>query len=48
VVGSELQSVEASGYAMDTPTQRINQFFYRFGGVCLLSALLLSWLSSSL
>lgn len=48
VVGSELQSVETSGYAMDTPTQRINQFFYRFGGVCLLSALLLSWLSSSL
>jgi hypothetical protein len=48
VVGGELQSVEASGYAMDTPTQRINQFFYRFGGACLLSALLLSWLSSGL
>ncbi len=48
LAGSELQSLDAAGYAMDAPTQRINQFFYRFGAVCLLSALLLSWLSSGL
>lgn len=48
LAGSGLQSLEAAGYAMDAPTQRINQFFYRFGAVCLLSALLLSWLSSGL
>ena len=48
LIGTELQPVDTQACAMDAPTQRINQFFYRFGGVCLLSALLLSWSSTGL
>ncbi|MFV3388430.1 hypothetical protein ACNFCJ_24000 [Pseudomonas sp. NY15364] len=36
------------GEAQDERTLRINRFFYRFGAVCLGSALLLSWLSTRL
>ncbi|MFT5780893.1 MAG: hypothetical protein ACI9EB_000250 [Pseudomonas sp.] len=30
----------------DEPTQRLNRFFYQLGFSCMVSALLLSWLSS--
>lgn len=32
----------------DERTLRINRFFYRFGGICLGAALLLSWFSTRL
>lgn len=33
---------------LDERTQRINRFFYRFGAICLGSALMLSWFSTRL
>ncbi|QNH07686.1 hypothetical protein HNQ27_09515 [Pseudomonas sp. B11D7D] len=33
---------------VDERTQRINRFFYRFGSLCLGTALLLSWFSTQL
>ena len=32
----------------DERTVRINRFFYRFGAICLVTALLLSWFSTRL
>ena len=32
----------------DERTVRINRFFYRFGAICLFTALLLSWFSTRL
>lgn len=34
--------------AFDERTLRINRFFYRFGSVCLVAALLISWMSTQL
>lgn len=33
---------------LDERTLRINRFFYRFGGICLGAALVLSWFSTRL
>lgn len=41
----ELATLELGG---DGRSERLNRFFYVFGAVSLLAALLLSWLSSSL
>lgn len=48
MVSAQVQPMEAEDYVIDTPTQRINQFFYRFAAVCLLSAIVLSWVSTQL
>ena len=47
LAGSELNGLADEAYG-DEPTLRLNQFFYRFGYVCLASALLLSWFSTQL
>lgn len=48
LAGNALSEVAQQDYAADAPTQRLNQFFYRFGLACLAAALLLSWLSTLL
>ena len=48
LAGSELNGLAEEAYASDEPTLRLNQFFYRFGYACLVSALLLSWFSTQL
>ena len=44
---SESDCQQVSGL-FSTRTLRLNRFFYRFGGVCLGGALLLSWFSTRL
>lgn len=48
LAGNQLNDLADEAYALDEPTLRLNQFFYRFGYACLVSALLLSWLSTQL
>jgi len=48
LAGNQLNEVADEDYAFDEPTLRLNQFFYRFGHACLVSALLLSWFSTQL
>ncbi|MDR7025883.1 hypothetical protein SAMN05216370_3673 [Pseudomonas peli] len=48
LAGNELNELAEQAYACDEPTWRLNQFFVRFGSVCLGCALLLSWLSTRL
>ena len=48
LAGSELNELATEAYGFDAPTLRLNRFFYRFGYVCLVTALLLSWLSTLL
>lgn len=45
---SESRSIDQPLLALDSATQRINRFFYRFGFACLGLALLISWLSTRL
>ncbi|MEO9331373.1 hypothetical protein ACMHYQ_00830 [Ectopseudomonas guguanensis] len=44
LVQGELDDIEVQ----DERALRINRFFYRFGGICLGAALLLSWFSTRL
>jgi hypothetical protein len=44
----ELATLEAVGLGGDGRSERLNRFFYAFGAVSLLAALLLSWLSTGL
>lgn len=46
--GSELAELNEETPLLDEPTQRINRFFYHFGGATLSAALLLSWFSTRL
>ncbi|MFP6850115.1 MAG: hypothetical protein VCA57_15545 [Pseudomonas sp.] len=48
LVGDELSDMAPQSYELDEPTLRMNRFFYCFGCVCLVSALLLSWVSTQL
>jgi len=48
LAGNELNELAEQAYDCDEPTWRLNQFFVRFGYVCLGGALLLSWLSTRL
>lgn len=48
LAGNTVSEMAEQAYAEDAPTQRLNQFFYRFGLACLVAALLLSWLSTQL
>jgi hypothetical protein len=43
-----LAGMAQQAYALDEPTLRMNRFFYCFGCVCLVSALLLSWVCTQL
>jgi hypothetical protein len=43
---SELDEIDGETSLLDEPTQRINRFFYGFGGATLGAALLLSWFST--
>jgi len=45
---SEVEEIEEEASLLDAPTQRLNQFFYRFGYACLGLALLVSWSSTRL
>ncbi len=45
---SESRAIDQPLLALDSATQRINRFFYRFGFACLGLALLISWLSTRL
>jgi hypothetical protein len=45
---SELEEIDEETSLLDEPTQRINRFFYGFGGCTLGMALLLSWFSTRL
>ncbi|MDG9925493.1 MULTISPECIES: hypothetical protein [unclassified Pseudomonas] len=44
--GSELDEIDEEATLLDEPTQRINRFFYGFGGATLIVALVLSWTST--
>jgi hypothetical protein len=48
LAGSELNALLAQSCTIDEPTLRLNRFFYRFGYLSLVVALLLSWLSTQL
>ncbi|MNY79117.1 hypothetical protein D3C86_2196160 [compost metagenome] len=43
VADSELDELGQEASLLDEPTQRLNRFFYGFGGLSLGAALLLSW-----
>jgi hypothetical protein len=45
---SELDEIDEPTSLLDESTQRINRFFYGFGGATLSAALLLSWFSTRL
>lgn len=45
---SELDELDEEASLLDEPTQRINRFFYGFGGATLGAAILLSWFSTRL
>ncbi|UVE16969.1 hypothetical protein NVV93_15420 [Pseudomonas sp. LS44] len=48
-IDSELQTLDdETNLLVDGRTLRINRFFTRFGGLCLVAALLLSWASTQL
>ncbi|MBB2495749.1 hypothetical protein [Aquipseudomonas ullengensis] len=44
----ELNELDEEASLLDEPTQRLNRFFYRFGGASLGVALLMSWVSTQL
>lgn len=44
----ELNELDEEASLLDEPTQRLNRFFYRFGGASLGAALLMSWVSTQL
>lgn len=48
VADSELDELGEEASLQDEPTQRLNRFFYGFGGLSLGAALLLSWASTQL
>jgi hypothetical protein len=48
VAGSALDGIDDEASLQDDATLHINRFFSRFGGVCLLGALLLSFYSTGL
>jgi hypothetical protein len=45
---SQLDEIDEETSLLDEATQRINRFFYCFGGATLTAALLLSWASTGL
>ncbi len=45
---AELDELDADASLLDERTQRINRFFYAFGGATLVGALALSWFSTGL
>jgi hypothetical protein len=45
---NELDEIEEEASLLDAPTQRLNQFFYRFGYSCLGLAMIVSWGSTHL
>lgn len=40
--------LDGDAVVLDEPTLRLNRFFYRFGALCLATALALSWASTRL
>lgn len=48
LLDGELSTLDDADLAGDPQVERLNRFFYRFGAVSLLAALLLSWLSTRL
>lgn len=48
LLDGELSTLDEDDLAGDAQVERLNRFFYRFGGLSLLAALLLSWFSTTL
>lgn len=48
LLDGESSTLDEADLDGDAQVERLNRFFYRFGGLSLLAALLLSWLSTTL
>ncbi len=48
VASGEMEEMDEETSMQDEATQRLNRFFYGFGGATLAGALLLSWFSTTL